>query len=125
MLETGMTYEVKKIVTENDTAAKVASGAIEVFATPLMIALMEKAALDLVAPHLEEGYTTVGTAVNVKHLKASLVGAEVKAIATLIAIDNKKLNFDVKVYEGDTLVGSGEHGRYIINEKKFIENLTK
>lgn len=125
MLKEGLTFEMKKIVTENDTAAKVASGAVEVFATPIMIAFMENTALNLAKPHLEDGYTTVGTKVNVKHLKATLVGAEVVCKAELKKVDGKRLLFEVKVFEGDILVGDGEHERYIVNEEKFIKNLQK
>lgn len=125
MLKVGMTYEIDKKITENDTAAKVASGAVEVFATPLMIALMENTCFSLVQENLEDGYTTVGTTVNIRHLKASPVGSIVKCIAELTEIDGKKLNFIVKVFENDVLVGDGTHGRYIVNQKKFIENIKK
>lgn len=125
MLKVGITYEIDKKITENDTAAKVASGAVEVFATPLMIALMENTCFNLVQKNLEDGYTTVGTTVNIRHLKASPVGSTVKCIAELTEIDGKKLNFIVKVFENDVLVGDGTHGRYIVNEKKFIENIKK
>ena len=74
MLEVGMKLEVEKVVTENDTAAKAASGAVEVLATPIMVAWMEGASLNLVQKELENGLTTVGTEVNIIHLKGTLVG---------------------------------------------------
>ncbi len=125
MLEVGKKLEFEKIVTENDTAAKAASGAIEVFATPFMIAWMEEASLKLAQEELEENLTTVGTEVNVKHLKASLVGAKLKVVSILKEIDRKRLVFDVAVYEGESLVGEGNHTRFIIDETKFIEKLKK
>lgn len=125
MLEVGTTYEFKRTVTDDVTAAKAASGAVEVFATPFMIAWMEEASLKLAQKELEEGLTTVGTEVNIKHLKGSLVGTEMKVVSTLKEIDRKKLLFDVAVYEidGNILVGEGTHTRFIIDTVKFFEKL--
>ncbi|MCI5725156.1 MAG: thioesterase family protein [Fusobacterium gastrosuis] len=125
MLEVGTTYEFKRTVTDDVTAAKAASGAVEVFATPFMIAWMEEASLKLAQKELEEGLTTVGTEVNIKHLKGSLVGTEMKVVSTLKEIDRKKLVFDVAVYEidGNILVGEGTHTRFIIDTVKFFEKL--
>lgn len=125
MLEVGTTYEFKRTVTDDVTAAKAASGAVEVFATPFMIAWMEEASLKLAQKELEEGLTTVGTEVNIKHLKGSLVGTEMKVVSTLKEIDRKKLVFDVAVYEtdGNILVGEGTHTRFIIDTIKFFEKL--
>ncbi|MDO4690672.1 MAG: thioesterase family protein [Fusobacterium sp.] len=127
MLEVGMSYEIKRPVTEKDTAARAASGAVEVFATPIMIAWMEEASLQLVQKELEEGLTTVGTEVNIRHLKGSLVGTKMKVVSTLKEIDRKRLVFDVAVYEeeGDVLVGEGTHTRFIIDTAKFFEKLKK
>lgn len=127
MLEIGMTYEIKRPVTEKDTAAKAASGAVEVFATPIMIAWMEEASLHLAQKELEEGLTTVGTEVNIKHLKGSLVGTKMKVVSTLKEIDRKRLVFDVAVYEEEEniLVGEGTHTRFIIDTAKFYEKLKK
>ena len=127
MLEVGMKYEIKRPVTEKDTAAKAASGAVEVLATPIMIAWMEEASLHLVQKELEEGCTTVGTEVNIKHLKGSLVGTQMKVVSILKEIDRKKLVFDVAVYEeeGNILVGEGSHTRFIINTAKLFEKLNK
>ena len=99
MLEVGMRLEVERIVTENDTAAKAASGAVEVLATPIMIAWMEEVSLHLAQKELEEGFTTVGTEVNIKHLKGTLVGKTVKIVSVLKEIDRKRLVFDVEVLE--------------------------
>lgn len=125
MLEVGMKYEIKRFVTENDTAAKAASGAIEVLATPIMIAWMEEASLHLVQKELEEGLTTVGTEVNIRHLKGSLVGTAMRVESILKEIDRKKLVYDVAVYEeiGNVLVGEGTHTRFIIDTAKFFEKL--
>ena len=123
MLEVGMRLEVERVVTENDTAAKAASGAVEVLATPIMIAWMEEVSLHLAQKELEEGFTTVGTEVNIKHLKGTLVGKTVKIISVLKEIDRKRLVFDVEVLEDGIAVGTGSHTRFIIDTAKFYEKL--
>ena len=123
MLEVGMKLEVEKLVTDNDTAAKAASGAVEVLATPFMIAWMEEASLHLEKKGLEDGLTTVGTGVNIKHLKGTLVGKTVKIVSVLKEIDRKKLVFDVEVLEDGVVVGTGTHTRFIIDPVKFYEKL--
>ena len=123
MLEVGMKYEIDRVVTENDTAAKAASGSVEVLATPVMIAWMEEASLRLAQKELEEGFTTVGTEVNIKHLKGTLVGKTVKVLSTLKEIDRKRLVFDVEVIEEGVAVGTGSHTRFIIDTAKFYEKL--
>lgn len=123
MLEVGMKYEIDRVVTENDTAAKAASGSVEVLATPVMIAWMEEASLRLAQKELEEGFTTVGTEVNIKHLKGTLVGKTVKVLSTLKEIDRKRLVFDVEVIEDVVAVGTGSHTRFIIDTAKFYEKL--
>ena len=123
MLKVGMKYEIDRVVTENDTAAKAASGSVEVLATPVMIAWMEEASLRLAQKELEEGLTTVGTEVNIKHLKGTLVGKTVKVLSTLKEIDRKRLVFDVEVIEDGVAVGTGSHTRFIIDTTKFYEKL--
>ena len=123
MLEVGMKYEIDRVVTENDTAAKAASGSVEVLATPVMIAWMEEASLHLAQKGLEDGLTTVGTEVNIKHLKGTLVGKTVKVLSVLKEIDRKRLVFDVEVVEDGVVVGSGSHTRFIIDTAKFYEKL--
>ena len=123
MLKVGMKYEIDRVVTEDDTAAKAASGSVEVLATPVMIAWMEEASLRLAQQELEEGLTTVGTEVNIKHLKGTLVGKTVKVLSVLKEIDRKRLVFDVEVVEDGVVVGSGSHTRFIIDTAKFYEKL--
>ncbi len=125
MLKEGMSFTQSKIVKESETAAKVASGALEVFSTPMLIAFMESTAFTLVQKELGEGDTTVGISVNIKHLKANLIGDELTCTAILEKVDGKKLDFSVKVFHGDVLVGEGEHSRFIVNEEKFLAKLNK
>ena len=123
MLEVGMKLEVEKLVTDNDTASKAASGAVEVLATPFMIAWMEEVSLHLAQKGLENGLTTVGTEVNIKHLKGTLVGKTLKIISVLKEIDRKKLVFDIEALEDGVVVGTGTHTRFIIDPVKFYEKL--
>lgn len=126
MLEVGLKGEVSKIVQAEDTAARVASGLLEVFSTPMMIALMEKAAYTLAEEHLEEGESTVGVEIGSKHMKATPIGVTVKAVATITKIEGRFITFQVQAFEEDgTLIGEGTHLRCIINRQKFIDKLNK
>jgi predicted thioesterase len=122
-LKLGMTNESTLIVEEKHTASAYGSGSIYVFATPAMIGLMENAALNCVEKTLGDGWTTVGTYVDVSHIAATKMGKEAKAIAELIAIDGKKLRFKVTAYDEDKKIGEGYHNRYIIDQKKFMEKI--
>lgn len=122
-LNTGLKNKEEKVVTMNDTAKVFGSGAAEVFATPMMIGLMEGAAMNTVRDYLPEGYSTVGTMVNVKHLSATAVGKKVWAEAELIEVDRKRLLFNVNAFDEDKKIGEGTHERFIIEEAKFMSKL--
>jgi predicted thioesterase len=115
----------EQIVTYEDTAKACGSGLIEVFATPAMIALMENTAHISVNSFLPEGFATVGTLVNIEHLKAVPSGEKVWCESVLDAQENKKLFFSVTVYDEAGIVGTGKHERFIINVEKFMEKLNK
>lgn len=119
MLETGIKGHKELMVTPNKTAKAMGSGALDVFATPCMIALMENTAFESVQAELEEGCGTVGTALNVKHVAATPVGMKVTCDTELIKVDGRALTFLVKAYDACGLIGEGEHERFIISEEKF------
>lgn len=121
MLKTGTIGEARCLVTPETTAANLGSGALEVFATPAMIALIEKAAWQSVQPLLEEGCGTVGTALRVRHLSATPVGMEVVAKTELREIDGRRLVFKVEVYDAKGVVGDGEHERFIVKNDSFLK----
>lgn len=123
MLQTGITGEARCLVTAETTAANLGSGELEVFATPAMIALIEKAAWQSVAPHLEEGCGTVGTALRVRHLSATPVGMEVTARTELCEIDGRRLVFKVEVRDAKGVVGDGEHERFIVKNESFLRKV--
>ncbi len=120
-LRIGMSAQVEKTVSEDDTAVRFGSGGVRVFATPMMIALMENAALNAVDPHFTEGYATVGLSLDVKHMAATPVGMKVTARAELINIEGKKLSFKIEAYDEVEKIGEGTHERYIIGLDKFLE----
>lgn len=114
------------IVAESHTAAAFGSGDIHVFSTPMMIGLMENAALKCAELKLDEGFSTVGTMVHISHIAATPVGQKVKATAVLVEINEKKLVFDVTAYDEVEKIGSGRHERFIIQKEKFLSRvLTK
>jgi predicted thioesterase len=120
-LETGLRGEMTTKVTHENTAAFVGAGGVEVFGTPMMIALMENAAWRAVADHLEEGYVTVGTLVNVRHLAATPLGQQVRATAELVEIDGRRLVFRVEAYDEQRKIGEGIHERFIVNLERFMK----
>lgn len=121
MLEAGIRGKDSVKVTHENTAAVVGSGLLEVFATPMMIALMEKTACESVAPYLEEGSGTVGTKLEIRHTAATPVGMTVTCETELVEVDGRRLVFDVKAYDESGPVGEGRHERFIINNEKFLK----
>ena len=120
-MELGIKGTAETVVVYENTAAAVGSGALEVFSTPSMIALMEKASRELVQPYLEEGQSTVGTRLEVSHVAASPIGAHIHAEGTLVEIDRRMLTFEVKAYADGELIGEGRHQRCIIYAERFME----
>ena len=110
-------------VMDGNTAEYIGSGDMAVLATPAMVALMENAAMLAVALKLEEGETTVGSMISTSHLKPSKIGNSISAIAELTAIEGRKLTFKIEAYDGETLIGEGEHIRFIVNREKFLSKL--
>ena len=119
----GLCHSETLVVEHKDTAAVYGSGSLEVFATPAMIALMEKTCLESVNAQIGEGNTTVGIAVNIKHLKASPVGSTIRCNAKLIEVDRKRLVFEVQCFEEENLIGEGIHERFVVDSEKFMGKL--
>lgn len=119
-LRVGIIGKADILVDNSNTAKAMGSGDLAVFATPAMIALMEKAATIAVSEFLPEGSTTVGTMINIKHISATPVGMKVAAQATLVEVDGKKLLFTVEAFDGKEKIGEGQHERFIINSEKFM-----
>jgi len=113
------------LVEKEHTAKFLGSGSVEVLATPMMIALMENTALEAVQSYLPEGWTTVGTKVEVDHLRPTPSGEEVYAEAFLLERNERSLLFSVAAYDSQGIIGQGSHKRYIIQTEKFLSKLKK
>ncbi|KAA8671208.1 thioesterase family protein [Clostridium sp. MT-14] len=122
-LKEGITSTAEIQITKNDTAKKMGSGDLDVFATPAMIALIENTCKNCVDLHLPSGYTTVGIEVNVKHIKPSPVNVKVRCEAILEKIDRKKLFFKVEAWDNKGKIGEGSHVRYIVNSEEFMKKI--
>ena len=123
MIETGLKHSSELTVTENVTAMVIGSGDMPVLATPMMMALMENAAMLAVKDFLPEGQTTVGGHIESSHLKPSKIGDVVRAAAEVTKVDGKKIEFKVAAYSGDTVLGEGTHLRFIVDREKFMSRL--
>lgn len=120
-LEIGIKGEDHVIVKQENTAKAMGSGQLPVFATPAMIALMEKTASESVQKYLEEGYGSVGTNLEVKHISATPMDIKVCCESELIKIDGRRLVFSVKAFDNKGLIGEGIHERFIIKNDSFLK----
>lgn len=123
MIETGQKHTSEIIVKDSLSAENVGSGDMPVLATPMMMALMENAAMLAVKDSLEEGMTTVGGHIESFHLAPTKIGEKVMATAEVTKVDGKKIFFKISAYCGETLLGEGTHLRFIVNRQKFLARL--
>lgn len=119
MLEAGIKGRQEVMVEEGNCASAVGSGLLKVFATPAMIALMEKTAWMSVAPELGEGEGTVGTLLNVTHDAPTPIGMKVWCESTLEEVDGRRLVFSVEAFDEKGRIGGGRHERFIVGNEKF------
>lgn len=119
MLKIGIKGKEEITVNTENSAKTMGSGTLDVFATPAMIALMEKTAWKSVQNHLEDGQGTVGISLNVKHVAATPLGMKVYCESELTEVDGKKLVFTVKAFDEAGLIGEGTHERFVITNEKF------
>lgn len=117
----GMKGEAFTEVEKEDTAAIVGSGSLLVYATPCMVALMEGAACEAIAEAIGEDQTTVGIELNIQHLSATPVGHEVRAEATVTAVEGKIITFELAAFDEAGQIGKGNHKRCIVNSQKFLD----
>lgn len=120
-MELGIKGTAETVVVYENTAAAVGSGALEVFSTPSMIALMEKASRELVQPYLEEGQSTVGTRLEVSHVGGFPDRRAHTRRARWSRSTRRMLTFEVKAYADGELIGEGRHQRCIIYAERFME----
>ncbi len=115
----GCSAEVSVTVTADKLASAVGSGSLDVFATPMMAALMEQAACEAVAPFLEEGETTVGTELSIRHTAATPPGMTVTARAELLSANGRELTLQVSAADSAGEIGSGTHKRFVVYAERF------
>lgn len=123
-IEVGQSHSVTLTVSNKDTALAYGSGGLEVFATPAMISLMEGAAYNLLKNE-PCSVESVGIEINVAHTRACLVGAEITAEAKVVAVDGKRVSFEITAGDKNGSIGSATHIRYIIEPEKFMQRVAK
>lgn len=119
----GVKNELEVEVTKELLAKHFGSGMVDVFATPAMIALLEKTAMESILEYLPEGYTSVGTEVNIKHLKATPLGNTVTTHSYLKTITGSKVAFELHAFDEKGMIGIGTHTRVVVEEEAFMEKL--
>ncbi len=119
-IKIGMKSNAEAIVSKENFAASVGSGSLEVFATPMMTALMEKAAAGAVADCMENDETTVGTMLNITHSSATPEGMKVKAFAEVTEVNGREITFHVWAEDEAGLIGDGTHKRFVVFTEKFM-----
>ncbi len=118
-ISVGLKNSAESIVTESDTAKSVGSGSLQVLATPKMLALIEKAASDLVEKNLPDNFTSVGILLNVSHDAPTPVGMKISASAEIVEIDGRKIIFEVSASDDVSKIAHGRHERFIVEREKF------
>ncbi|MCI9169962.1 MAG: thioesterase family protein [Lawsonibacter sp.] len=116
----GLKGRAEAVVNDSNTAQSACSGALPVFGTPFMCALMEEASWKSIAPHLEEGQSTVGTRLEVSHDSATPLGMKVWAESEITQADGKRIVLKVAAYDEKGLIGQGVHERFIVTDERFL-----
>jgi len=119
VITTGMSAERTLVVPPEQTVGHLLPGMPMVFATPMMILQMELTSGDAIRAHLQPGWVTVGTEVNIRHLAASPVGATVRTTARVIVVERRVIRFEVASFDGERKIGEGFHARGLVNVASF------
>lgn len=123
MIYKGIKGHYEQIVTPEMSAARVGSGLVDVFATPMLVALVEQTCYESVLSRLDEGQGTVGTLVSISHTSATPIGKRVWCDSELVEVDRRRLVFSVKAYDEAGPIGEGTHERFVIDTAKFMDKL--
>lgn len=124
-LPTGLQGTAELVVGEHHTAPRVGSGRIHVLATPVMINLIEAAALAAVEQSLPEEHQSLGTHLDVTHVAATPVGMRVRATAEVVKVEGRTVYFQVRAEDERELIGEGTHERVVVNVNRFDERVRK
>lgn len=122
-IEIGRAYTVEEEVTIEKSASNVGSGLLEVYSTPAMIALMEKTSYLCVENSICENESTVGGAVNIRHMKPTAIGKMVVCTSKVTEVAKTKIDFEVVVTEDDIVIGKGSHTRFVVEKESFLKLL--
>lgn len=122
-LKVGLTGMTSIVVNDDNTADRFEPGMVPAFATPMLIALMDEAALLAVRNYLPPGYVSVGTRISVSHVAATPKGMKVSARATLVEIYRNRLVFEAEAFDEIEKVGEGRLERFVVNQEKFMKKL--
>jgi len=112
-------------VSDEHTAPRVGSGRVAVLATPVMINLLEAAALDAIEHLLPEGYQSLGTVLNVRHIAATPVGMKARALVEVVKVEGRTVFFSVECKDEKELIGDGRHERVVVNVAKFAQRVQR
>jgi predicted thioesterase len=124
-LKFGLEGHAELVVGEQHTAPRIGSGRVRVLATPVMINLMEAAALDAAENLIPVGHQSLGTRLDVSHVAATPVGMRVRATARLVSIEGRTLTFRVEAHDEKDLIGEGSHTRLVVDVARFDQRLQK
>jgi fluoroacetyl-CoA thioesterase len=122
-LTPGLVGHAELVVGEEHTAPRIGSGRVRVLATPVMINLMEAAALDACENLIPAGHQSLGTRLDVRHIAATPVGMRVRATARLLSVDGRTLEFKVEARDEKDLIGDGTHQRLVVNVARFDQRV--
>ena len=124
-LRAGLSGSAELVVGEEHTAPRVGSGRVHVLATPVMINLIEAAALGAIEHLLPQGYQSLGTRLDVRHVAATPAGMKVVATAVVTQVDSRTVTFRVEARDEKELIGDGTHDRVVVNVSKFDARIRK
>jgi predicted thioesterase len=119
----GVAGHASTVVSSENTAVSMGSGALPVYATPAMALLMEQAAAAAVAPFMPLGKTTLGTSLQLRHLAATPVGHNVQAEAVVVAVEGRRIEFKLTVFDEREKIGEGTHERFVVDAESFVNKL--
>ena len=122
VIEVGMSAERSLVVPPERTVGYLVPHMPMVYATPMMILEMEMAAGDAVSPHLQPGWVTVGTEVDIRHLAATPVGARVRTTAKVVAVERRVIRFEVEAFDDTRRIGEGRHARALVDVANFTKH---
>lgn len=125
VIKIGMSAERSLIVPAERTVGHFVQGMPMVFATPMMILEMELASADCLKGYLEPGWVTVGTEVDIRHLAATPVGATVRTISRVVAVERRVIRFEVEAFDDKRRIGEGRHARGLVNVEAFTKQFGK